>query len=360
MPKVSVIIPAYNVEQYIEKCINSVTSQTYKDIEIILVLDGPTDNTEKIIKNICYKDKRIKVISQQNMGSGPARNNGIENASGTYIIFVDGDDWIDSDMIEKMVLSAEINGVDLVITGSTNFVFKDGNYKKIGHNRVSSRLINGRNECKEIYLDLYTRGIVHGPVCKLYKRNIIDKNKVKFPDLRRSQDIIFNNNYFSYVQSLFIDDNCYYNIRTMPYENLKFKLPRDYYRICILLDQDLNVKLNNWGVEISKVKEQTIANFFITRIGYCFESIALNESLKESLTLIKSIIIEKRVQEAAKISTNINIYQLILNKLIETKFTYGILGLVKLKLFIRRNLPSLFGKVRDGIFGKEKTASFNQ
>ena len=98
MTKVSIIVPVYNTENYIERCLNSLVNQTLEDIEIIVVNDGSTDNTGKILQK--YRDK-IKIIEQKNSGIATTRNKGLEIATGKYIAFVDSDDWLEIDEIEK-------------------------------------------------------------------------------------------------------------------------------------------------------------------------------------------------------------------------------------------------------------------
>lgn len=112
---ISIIIPVYNVEKYIEKCIHSVMEQTYKNIEIIMINDGSTDNCGKICDEYAKKDNRIKVIHQKNEGVSSARNKGIRECTGKYIGFVDGDDIIDTDMFEKLYESITKNESDLAI-----------------------------------------------------------------------------------------------------------------------------------------------------------------------------------------------------------------------------------------------------
>ena len=113
MPKVSVIIPVYNVGKYLRKCLDSVINQTLKDIEIICVNDGSTDNSGKILDEYAAKDKRIKVIHQENQGLGAARNVGIDLAKGEYIGFVDSDDWISTGFYEKLYETAKRENSDI-------------------------------------------------------------------------------------------------------------------------------------------------------------------------------------------------------------------------------------------------------
>lgn len=125
MSKVSVIIPVYNVESYLPRCIDSVRNQTEKDIEIILVDDGSTDACGKICDRYAEKDSRIKVIHQQNGGLGAARNTGIQAAISPYILFADSDDYVDVDLVEKAYRAAEAHKADIVMFGY-NRVHEDG------------------------------------------------------------------------------------------------------------------------------------------------------------------------------------------------------------------------------------------
>ena len=113
MPKVSIIIPVYNTEQYLRECLDSVINQTLKDIEIICVNDGSSDNSLAILEEYAAKDKRIKIISQENQGQSVARNIGIEEAKGEYVGFVDSDDWVDLDFFEKLYTTVKKTNADI-------------------------------------------------------------------------------------------------------------------------------------------------------------------------------------------------------------------------------------------------------
>lgn len=119
MPKVSVITPTYNREKYIKKCIESVLTQTLNDVEFIIIDDGSTDSTSKIIKE--YTDERIKYVKQVNSGIGISRNNGIKMSKGDYIVFLDSDDYLEKDALEKMYHEAVSEGLDIVVTDFYNF-----------------------------------------------------------------------------------------------------------------------------------------------------------------------------------------------------------------------------------------------
>ena len=112
---ISIIIPVYNSENYLKKCIDSVLSQTYKDIEVIIVNDGSKDNSDKICKNYADQDSRIKYYSQKNSGVSVTRNNGIKYSSGAYIAFLDSDDYIESNFCEIMLRELEKESSDMCI-----------------------------------------------------------------------------------------------------------------------------------------------------------------------------------------------------------------------------------------------------
>lgn len=112
---ISIIVPVYNTEKYVEQCIHSLVNQTYQDLEIIVVNDGSSDNSETIIKNLQKTDKRIQLITQENQGLSGARNTGLSFANGQYVMFVDSDDWLDNNACEILLKAAKKNHSDVVL-----------------------------------------------------------------------------------------------------------------------------------------------------------------------------------------------------------------------------------------------------
>lgn len=167
-PLVSVIVPVYNAESYINKCIRSLTAQTYANIEIIAVNDGSKDISGAIIEELAQIDKRIRFINQPNQGVCAARNNGIDMARGEYLLFVDGDDFVKPDYVEALVTAAAANDSDLVISGYTI----DDNTKLIENIPLTYEA--GRDEMWA-YRIMATWG-------HLYKRSFWDRNGFRFTD----------------------------------------------------------------------------------------------------------------------------------------------------------------------------------
>ena len=130
MPKVSVIIPVYNVEKYLRKCLESIFKQTYKNIEIIVVNDGSTDGSCQVLNDLKEEDDRLIIINKKNGGLSSARNAGIEAATGEYLVFVDSDDWIDEKYIENMYVISDTYDCDIVQCGYESVFFDDSNIKE--------------------------------------------------------------------------------------------------------------------------------------------------------------------------------------------------------------------------------------
>ena len=148
---VSIIVPIYNVEQYISRCIESILAQTYRDFELILVDDGSPDNCGKICDEYAKQDSRVHVIHQENKGVSAARNAGISLAKGEYIMLVDSDDFITENMLEKMHDCIAESGSDIVICGINTFLDGEETEDKSQINDISTKTISGRAACLSIY-----------------------------------------------------------------------------------------------------------------------------------------------------------------------------------------------------------------
>ncbi len=184
MVKVSIIVPVYNTEKFLEKCLGSLVSQTLKEIEIICVDDGSVDNSLNIIKKFAKEDSRIKVIEQENKKQGAARNNGTKIAKGEYIGFVDSDDWVDIDYYEKMYIAAKKYDSDIAL--ATNIRIGNGKTKK----RVNI-------EKEEFYTDLQSKFDVCNqwknpcPTNKIYRLSMLKENNVTWPEGCYCEDKLF-------------------------------------------------------------------------------------------------------------------------------------------------------------------------
>ena len=148
-PKLSIIIPVYNVEEYLSRCIDSILTQSFDDFEAIIIDDGSTDKCGAIIDEYAINDCRIKVIHQKNMGVSAARNSGLKIARGKYIGFVDADDWIESDMYKILIKIIESENCEIASCGlMENY---DSDYEKIYDSRLHSQVMSGVDYMKHLF-----------------------------------------------------------------------------------------------------------------------------------------------------------------------------------------------------------------
>lgn len=186
---ISVIIPVYNVEEYLRECVDSVLVQTYQNFEIILVDDGSTDSSGRICDEYAEKDSRISVIHQENRGPSKTRNTGLNNANGKYIYFLDSDDYIENNALELLVVTAESNDADLVFFDAHSFTDNGDNIKQ-------GYTVNGKYDAKsgyEILTELHKNKDYHCSVVLLFiNRNLLNENNIRFLESAYcSEDMLF-------------------------------------------------------------------------------------------------------------------------------------------------------------------------
>lgn len=201
---VSIIVPVYNVGKYLEKCLESLTNQTYKNLQIICVDDGSTDNSAEILKK--YEEiGKIKVIKKKNGGLSSARNAGLKNCETKYVMFCDSDDSFDRKMCEKMVERIEQDGSDIAACG-TNVIYSAHEEMRKSDERYYRLNYSGCERVNDEII-LNTNVSVSN---KIFKMEIIEKNNLKFPDGLNNEDFYFYNLYMSYAKSIsFVNEKLY-------------------------------------------------------------------------------------------------------------------------------------------------------
>lgn len=211
-PKISIIIPVYNVEKYIKRCLDSIINQTLKELEIICIDDGSTDGSGQILDEYSQNDSRIKVIHKQSEGQGIARNIGLEYATGEYIGFVDSDDWIEPETYEcaisKMTEDIDVvfYGIDIVLEDSVDEQTQSIQDLKRYYSSCNTTYI-GEVELNDDIIFKSTVNIWN----KLYKASIIKENQLYFPDIITSEDIMFFYEYMLLCKKAYYIEKCFYN-----------------------------------------------------------------------------------------------------------------------------------------------------
>ena len=253
--KISIIVPVYNAEKYIDRCIKSIYSQTFTDYEIILVNDGSTDNSLALCKEYAEKDSRITVIDKENGGAGSARNKGIEIAQGEYLAFPDVDDWFEPDMYEDLYALAKQGDYDIVFSGVNYYGNDKGELKYKSSITCGDKAYLTQAECRKNVMDFFpTSTIFDVPWNKLYKRSVAMGKNVRFADTKRCQDAMFNIDFYNAAEKVASVDKAYYNYIENTTEGFQRKFPKNYIDIIVIYYSHLKDILNSWGMYNGDIK----------------------------------------------------------------------------------------------------------
>ncbi len=288
-PKVSVIVPIYNVEKYLDRCVDSLINQTLKDIEIILVDDESPDNCPAMCDNYSKQDSRIKVIHKKNGGLGFARNSGIDNALGEYVAFVDSDDYLDLDFYEKLYNSAKDNGAQICLAGMT--VVNKGN--KTSRENIFSNQVFDKDEVLKKLLpstlgsDENNEGFSSMSTCiGIFSLTLINENNIRFVSEREyiSEDAIFDIDIYQKAERVsFIDSTGYYYVYNRASLTNSYK-PERFYKIKELCRYELDLLKGSPVYEICKVR---IYSTFLGNLRAMLKQEAIHGKETGNIKLIK-------------------------------------------------------------------------
>lgn len=255
MPLVSIVIPIYNAENTLRKCLNSIIFQTYKEIEVILVDDGSSDDSVKICEGYCLKHNNIQLIKQKNQGPASARNKGIENAKGKYVYFVDADDYIEEKLVEIMVAKAEENNADMVIC---NYYIEKRNGVSIKHEYYCEEGLyveqNAIEFGRKLINDVSQNRIPPYSWIRLIKRECLLQSGIRYENgMIRSEDYhFFVRLHFTMNRIYIISEPLYHYVelntsithRYIPLYWESVKLIYNSLKECLPKENDINKSLN--------------------------------------------------------------------------------------------------------------------
>jgi len=308
-PLVSIIIPVYKVESYLNQCIDSVINQTYTNIEIILVDDGSPDRCPEICDEYAKNDSRVRVIHKENGGNSDARNVGIKNSHGEYLLFVDSDDWIEKSTCEQVVSIALQESADLVFF---SYIREFRAKSKPKHLFCSDNIIFDTNAVKEKLLrrvfGLLGKELSHPeqadsivtPWGKLYKSELI-KNKVEFVDHKEigSEDTVFNMHVLKNVKQAVYIDQCLYHYRKYNCNSFttvyRTELFDRWIRMFSIMRQE--IKDNNYPNIFTEALNNRIA---LSIVGLGLTEVSSSRSFSQKLEKINSILSESYYKKAYK------------------------------------------------------------
>ena len=294
MPKISIIIPIYNAENYLKRCLNSVINQTLKDIEIICINDCSKDNSLEILKEYSKKDNRIKIINlKENKGESKARNIGLDNTNSEYIAFLDNDDEIDLDFYEKLYNKAIKTNSDIVKAGVDII-----NYDKKHQKDNLNELIKQNNS--KLYFTHYWWSAI-------YKSSLIKENNIKFLEKYEiGEDILFLNQAILNCKKLEIIDNTYYHYHKR--ENSTDSKILNYEKIKSIINIREIIINNILNYEdFDKLSDKIINDIFTWHIKSILNCCYRTKNSKELDYIIdKTILIYTKINKYIKINSNID------------------------------------------------------
>ncbi len=288
---ISIIVPVYNTEKYLPKCIQSIQNQNYKNIEIILVNDGSKDKSGEICDKYKETDARIKVIHKANEGLGFARNSGLDVAKGNYIIFVDSDDYVDDDMVMNLIKPVEQLRAEVVVGGFQRFK-TEGIF--VHTDQYTDMLYEGSDVMELLFARMLGSSPEKSDVIKmsvdnvLYSMEIINKYKLRFVSERVfiSEDLIFNSDFFPHVQRAVTVSSVSYKYRKNE-NSLTTSYRADRFDQMIILYLEMRKRIISFGMSRSslhRLQKQTFAN-----IRYAIRKEAPRFSGKSYINSINSI-----------------------------------------------------------------------
>ncbi len=285
MKKISITVPIYNAEKYLEKCVDSIIAQTYKDVEIILVNDGSVDSSGAICDEYSKRDSRIKVIHKENGGLSSARNAGLDVASGEYVSFVDSDDWIENDMIETLYNACASNGAEIACGGRYDVYPKS----------TIVGLCPQKTECitvQEMIKKLFASTECDCSVCdKLFKRSLF--NEIRFPLGQINEDEAIFYNLLTNVNQVSMVNKPLYN-----YFHRASSISTSDFTERKLVYLDNAIKIKTFVQEKYPELQYEAESFYATKIFWFLTMI--DESSKGARKKFKTIFKEK-LKELSKI-----------------------------------------------------------
>lgn len=302
-PVISIIVPVYNAAVYLDECIYSIINQSFLQCEFIFINDGSTDNSLSILEKYKAEDNRITVINQENKGVSAARNQGLAVAKGSYVGFVDADDWIEKDMYQMMFEAISGANCDLVLTNM--IAYKDGVSYVSKYDFPFDRTLDSEYIKEKVLPYLIMKDDLYSSCNKLFKTSIIRKNTIVFPiGDALTEDNIFNMLYFDKITSFKYIDYSGYHYRETIGSATRSVFSKDYFQNVLRifgLDYRTFMDLKISDDEIAKLKYEKLINNVVSLINIYFSSGKQMSFFKRYL-YVKAMISNKNVQHALSVN----------------------------------------------------------
>ena len=304
-PMVSVIIPAYNVEDYVQRAVESLQRQTFTDFEVLIVDDGSTDRTGDIIRRLTRHDLRIVDFHTQNGGAPAARNLALDHAHGKYVLFMDADDWTEPKMLEDMVRLAEQSYLELIISGFyiDTYYGKNGEYTSEIKNRPSATYPT-QHEFRVAAAQLFDQNLLYPPWNKLFLRERIERIGLRFRPTFMD-DFPFVLDYIRDVERVGVTEQPYYHFIRQRAESETSRWRPDLYQ---KREEEHGWMLDlyhHWGLDGDPTSMEVVQRRYIERLIGCIENVcnaSCDLPTAQKINLIDQMICSDRAQLAVELA----------------------------------------------------------
>jgi glycosyltransferase involved in cell wall biosynthesis len=315
---VSIIVPIYNGERYLRECIDSIIMQTYHNIEIILVNDGSTDNSKYICEEYKRKDRRILLINQENKGVSEARNNGIIMSKGLYIEFVDCDDWLELNAVERLYNAISSTKSDLVVCGITEV----DNSGSINCKGMTKEICTSMNE--EIFHLLYSERLLNSPFNKLYTKKLICK--MFDVNLSMGEDLVFNLNYLRNMSGrLSIITDYLYRYRRDNSNSACYKYRRNMYSMQKIIFEETYKYMSESEFRDTEYVDRD----FLDKIIFLVIKRIIKQKIskRKKIEVVREVVTDELYREVTNRCVNLSVKKRIWLALLNSRLIYILVGI---------------------------------
>lgn len=340
IPKLAVIVPAYNNEEVIRHTLESVAGQSFQDLELIVVNDGSSDQTSQIVKDMAREDPRIRLLDVKNGGPAAARNQGLDLVSPgvEWVMFVDSDDALMPEALERLMSKAD-SQTDLILCGFT-IVNADGTtndyFEQETH--LSRRELGGE------LVNLYKANLLNQVWAKLFRMRLIDQHQIRFQDLRWGEDRLFVYDYLTWVEGITVLPDCLYQYIMHPGESLITRYYDKKLEVCFRADQ----QMQQLRRQLNAPEDGYFSYMFLKGIWSCMTNLfspscPLNG--QEKRAYVRTILSDPRIQEQSRKASGGSAVRL-LCVVLRTKSVFLNLSAARLMTVVSKLTPKLFLKLK--------------
>ena len=347
--KFSIIIPIFNAEKNLKRTVESVLNQTYKNFELILINDGSKDKSKEICEEYAKKDSRIKFINKENEGVSQTRNLGIEKAIYKYICFLDSDDYIENNMLEEYVnIINNHNDIQLINSGFFSEVYDEKN-PQIDIINYNEKYYSSIKEIKKDFVILWDKHLLYNIWNKVYRKDIIQENNIKFPDYNWGEDIDFNRNYLLHINNMYNTKKAFYHYIRSSESAITGRYIPNLYDIRLRENEEFKEYFRRFGIP-DNVYEEFCARRHIERTNDCIEKLFdkscilyIKEKYKEIKKIINDDITKDELKKMKPKSKKVKI--LLIPYKIKSVFLAMIMG--KMLATFKSKFPKLFNSLKN-------------